>query len=581
MGAFSGVGLVLGLCMFLVSFAPSLLPRRWLEQGVIGGMVAAIGYLIGDLLELTADALGRLLGLSVQVSWTMPGGYVVLTVLGALVLALGWWWSAREHRKTARLVSMPPQPIWHDIASTAVAMALLIVLILLLKLFEVFTGWLTRGLDLFLPTLLSITLALVVAVIVLRMVNRMLFGRALAAISRQAEKMNRRRPHGVVAPQLATRSGSPGATQAWDDLGRRGQIFTSCGPSAEQIAAVVGEPAMEPIRVYATQGEGGVEQAVKVAMAEVRRTGALNRSVIVVDTPAGRGWVDEFSVQSVEHLTHGDCATIAIQYSQLASAFVFVADRETPRACAFALLAALEDEIELLPQDRRPLIYASGESLGSYGGHGAFVDADDMVARVAGALWIGTPGFTEIPRRLTRSRMRGSPEITPVIDNGRHIRFVTKPTELVADAYGRSLGPWQAPRIVYAQHASDPMARFTADLAWREPDWMRERAGSDVNPSLRWWPLVTWFQTSTDMLTSLDTPPGHGHIYEDELVPLWAAVLQQPDAPVSAIIASIKESVAVLNKSRPSSVTASSGSGSGSRGSFSPGGGLGGPAAIE
>ena len=137
MGAFSGVGLVLGLCMFLVSFAPSLLPRRWLEQGVIGGMVAAIGYLIGDLLELTADALGRLLGLNVQVSWTMPGGYVVLTVLGAIVLALGWWWSAREHRKTARLVSMPPQPIWHDIASTAVAMALLIVLILLLKLFEV------------------------------------------------------------------------------------------------------------------------------------------------------------------------------------------------------------------------------------------------------------------------------------------------------------------------------------------------------------------------------------------------------------------------------------------------------------
>lgn len=578
MGAFSGVGLVLGLCMFLVSFAPSLLPRRWLEQGVIGGIVAAIGYLIGFLLELTADAIGRLLGLNVQVSWTMPGGYVVLAVLGAILLALGWWWSVREHRKTAELVNMPPQPFWHDIASTLVALALLAVLILLIKALYAFTSWVTSGLDLFLPSLLSVTVAVIVALIALRLVNRMLFARALAAFTRQAEKLNRRRPHGVVAPQVPTRSGSPGAAQAWDDLGRRGQIFTSCGPTAAQIAAVVGEPAMEPIRVYATQSEGGIEQAVRVAMAEVQRTGALQRSVIVVDTPAGRGWVDEFSVQAVEYLTHGDCATIAIQYSKLASAFVFVADPETPRESAFALMAALEDAIELLPEDRRPVLYASGESLGSYGGHGAFVDADDMVSRLAGAVWIGTPGFTEIARTLTRTRMRGSPEITPVIDNGRHIRFVTEPAELHADAYGRSLGPWPAPRIVYAQHASDPMARFTADLAWREPDWMRERAGRDVNPSLRWWPLVTWFQTSTDMLTSLDTPPGHGHIYEDELVPLWAAVLQKSAAPVPAIIEAIKASVAVLKRPRAGSVS-SAGSGSGAVRPLRPGGGLGGPGA--
>ena len=581
MNAVSSVGLVLGLCAFLVSFAPSLLPRRWLEQGLIGGAVAMIGYLVGLLLEETADALGRLIGLDVQVNWRMPGGYLVLTLLGAALVVLGWWWSVREHRETARLVDMPPQPVWHDIASTGVAMAFLIVLILLLTGLEAFTSWLTRGLDLFLPSMLSIAVAVVVAIVVVRLVNRMVFRRTLEALTRQAEKMNRRRPNGVGAPTLATRSGSPGAAQSWADLGRRGQIFTSCGPSAAQIEAVVGEPAMEPIRIYATQSESGIAAAVEVAMAEVRRTGALHRGTVVLCTPAGRGWVDEFSVQAVEYLTGGDCATISIQYSTLASAFVFLADRETPRESAFALLAAIEDEIELLPHDRRPAIYVSGESLGSYGGHGAFIDADDMIERVAGAVWIGTPGFTRIARTLTQSRMRGSPEITPVIDNGRHIRFVTKPTELVADAYGRVLGPWQAPRIVYVAHASDPMARFTADLAWREPDWMRERAGSDVNASLRWWPLVTWFQTSTDMATSLDTPPGHGHIYEDELVPVWAAVLDRPDAPVTAITAAIRASVDKLKKPRPGAVSSSSGPGSGSRGSLSTGGGLGGPGAAE
>ncbi|MFT3862009.1 alpha/beta hydrolase [Micropruina sp.] len=574
MGSISTVGLVLGLCAFLVSFAPSLLPRRWLMQGVIGGAVAAIGYVVGFLLEGTADALGRLIGLDVQVTWRMPGGYVVLAVLGVALLVLGWWWSVREHRKTAALVSMPRQPVWHDIAATAVAMAFLNVLILLLVGLETFTTWLTRGLDLFLPSLLSITVALIVALVVVRLVNRMVFRRTLEALTRQADKMNRRRPNGVEAPTLTTRSGGPGSAQPWAELGRRGQIFTACGPSAAQIEAVTGEPALEPIRIYATQGEDGVAAAVEVAMAEVRRTGALRRGTVVVDTPAGRGWVDEFSVQAVEHLTGGDCATISIQYSKLASAFVFLADRETPRASAFALLAAIEDEIELLPHDRRPAVYVSGESLGSYGGHGAFVDADDMIERVAGAVWIGTPGFTKIARKLTASRMRGSPEITPVIDNGRHIRFVTKPTELVVDAYGRVLGPWQSPRIVYVAHASDPMARFTADLAWREPDWMRERAGSDVNASLRWWPLVTWFQTSTDMVTSLDTPPGHGHIYEDELVPIWAAVLDRPDAPITVITAAIRASVDKLKKPRPGAVGPGSGSGS-----LRPGGGLGGPGA--
>lgn len=548
MDTWSGLGVVLGLLLFLVSFAPSLLPRRWLEQGLIGGFVAAIGYLIGFLLELAAEALGRLLGVSVQVSWAMPGGYWILIGIGVALLVLGWWWSVREHRITARLVGMQEQPFWHDLASTAVALVTMALLMLLLGGLMILAALVTGGLDLFLPSLVSVTIAIVVAVLLLRMVNGMVFRRALERITRQADKMNLRRPNGVEAPVKPTRSGSAGSAQSWEDLGRRGQIFTSCGPDAAMIAAVVDEPTEEPIRVYASLGKGGVDEAVAVAMAEVRRTGALNRGTVVLNTPAGRGWVDEFSVQAVEYLTAGDCATISVQYSRLASAFVFVADRETPRACAWALFTAIEEAIELLPEDRRPAIYVSGESLGSYGGHGAFVDADDMISRVAGGLWIGTPGFTKIARGLIGSRMRGSPEITSVIDNGRQVRFVTKPTELVADAYGRSLGRWESPRIVYVAHASDPMARFTADLAWREPDWMRERAGSDVNPALRWWPLVTWFQTVTDMATSMDTPAGHGHIYEDELVPLWASILRRTDAPVTAIVASIRASVEALKK---------------------------------
>ena len=155
MGAISGLGLVLGLCAFLVTFAPSLLPRRWLMQGLIGGVVAVIGYLVGLALEATARFLARMIGLTVQVTWTMPGGQQILTLVGVTLLVLGWSWSVREHRKTARLVDMPLQPVWHDIAATGVALAFLAVLVTLVTGLVMLGSWATNGLDLFMPSLLS------------------------------------------------------------------------------------------------------------------------------------------------------------------------------------------------------------------------------------------------------------------------------------------------------------------------------------------------------------------------------------------------------------------------------------------
>ena len=44
------VGVAVGALFFCLSLTPSLLPREWLFQGVIGGINAAIGYGIGVLL---------------------------------------------------------------------------------------------------------------------------------------------------------------------------------------------------------------------------------------------------------------------------------------------------------------------------------------------------------------------------------------------------------------------------------------------------------------------------------------------------------------------------------------------------
>ena len=87
--------------------------------------------IVGLALEATARFLARMIGLTVQVTWTMPGGQQILTLVGVTLLVLGWSWSVREHRKTARLVDMPLQPVWHDIAATGVALAFLAVLVTL------------------------------------------------------------------------------------------------------------------------------------------------------------------------------------------------------------------------------------------------------------------------------------------------------------------------------------------------------------------------------------------------------------------------------------------------------------------
>ena len=48
---------------------------------------------------------------------------------------------------------------------------------------------------------------------------------------------------------------------------------------------------------------------------------------------------------------------------------------------------------------------------------------------------------------------------------------------------------------------------------------------------MRWTSFATFWQLTTDMMVAGSTPAGHGHRYQEELVPAWAGVLGlDPDA---------------------------------------------------
>jgi uncharacterized membrane protein len=176
-----------------------------------------------------------------------------------------------------------------------------------------------------------------------------------------------------------------------------------------------------------------------------------------------------------------------------------------------------------MPENTRPKLVVFGESLGSFGGEAPFLALNNLVARTDGALFSGPTFNNTIWTDLTRNRDEGSPEWLPIYDKGENVRFAAK-----AENLGRPADPWGHPRMVYLQHASDPIAWWSPDLLFTKPDWLREPRGYDVSPRTEWIPIVTFLQVSADMAVAVDVPDGHGHVYVRDVANAWAAILQPP-----------------------------------------------------
>lgn len=516
------VGLAVALLFFAWSMTPSLLPRVWYLQAVATGISIAIGYGLGCLAAWLVRRCGVHPAYSDRTKrigwWTLAGATAIIV---PTFLVLGSWW----------------QQILRDLAGVDRINRANYLLILLLSL--LIAGLLlaaARGVRRGIRALTAagarhvpapvarVSALLLVLTLGVLVVNGLVYQGLIGLAERSAAVADQSTAEGVEAPQAPERSGSPASAQGWDTLGREGRTFVAGGPSAEQIASVTGRPAMTPIRVYAGRvAADTVEGTADLVVAELERTGAFDRSVIAVATTTGRGWVNPRVATTLEYTTGGDSAIAAMQYSFLPSALSFIADRDTPPRAGRALFEAVERAIDARPEGSRPKLVAFGESLGSFGGQGAFGGAPDMLARTDGALWVGTPNFAPQWRYITEHRDPGSLERLPVVDGGANVRFAASAADLdVAD------GPWGTPRVVFWQHASDPITWWSFDLLLHQPDWLREPLGPDVDPGMRWIPFVTFWQVTMDMVFSADVPAGHGHTFGADAADMWAAILR-PD----------------------------------------------------
>ena len=518
--SFSAVGLILGLTFFCASLTPSLLPRHFVVQGVLSGFVFAAGYGIGrtghwlwKFMELK-DMTGRA---AVTVTWVLN---ILLGVTAILTLSRMTTW-----QNSIRLrMDMPPSHNAYPLAVFVVAIITALAIVLLARLLIFTAGKTTNAINRYLPRRMSTVLGgVLVALVLMSFVNGFILKKSLRAMDKSFAAVNRLLDDKYPPPEDDKASGSARSLIAWNEIGRNGKRYVVDGPTKEEIASVLGREAVQPIRVYAGFGtRKTLEERAKIALAELKRVGGFDRSVLVIATTTGTGWLDPSAVNPVEFIHAGDIATVSLQYSYLPSWLTLMVEPGLAREAGHALFTAIYGHWSSLPKDGRPALYLHGLSLGALGS----ADSAELITMIGdpihGALWSGPPFPSRAWNTVTRDRNPGSPQWRPVFRDSAAIRFMTQ------DGFPNLSGAeWGPMRIVFLQHASDPMIFFSPGLAYAKPDWLGRDRGRDVSPYFKWFPLVTLFQMAFDVPMATMVPLGYGHNYSPpEYIDAWIAVTQ-------------------------------------------------------
>ncbi|MFX0573963.1 alpha/beta hydrolase [Nocardia nepalensis] len=536
------VGLIVATVFFGWSLTPSLLPRDWLFEGLVSGINAVIGYGVGCLFEWAYRKWVRKplrrkaaqLPPAVTRRWARRPKWLPGAVKTAIALAcLGFGIhllvaSAHWQREITTLMGMEPTTTTSFLRTGALSTLVGATGIAVFRALR----WLVRSIAFELirrahyPRQLAVPTGVLVVVVAAVLLFNGVLTKVFFYVANSAFSVrNGETSSNAVQPQLPQRSGSPNSLAAWDTLGAEGRWFVSFVPSAADIARVTGKPALEPIRVYAgLESADGPQAQAELVAAELERTGAFERKVLVVVTTTGTGWVDSSSAESIELMYNGDTAIAATQYSYLPSVLSFLSDKDKATQMGKLVFDKVYEHWSARPEGARPKLLVYGESLGSQGSEGAFTGLADIRSRTDGVLWVGPPNSNRLWSEFTDRRDPGAPEILPTYADGLVVRF--------ADSRGDLWKPgdtWLPPRIAYLQHASDPVVWWSADLLFAQPDWLREPRGPDVSPRMTWYPIVTFWQVAADLPHAQSVNDGHGHNYGDLVLDGWAAIAQPPD----------------------------------------------------
>lgn len=527
------LGLALGVLFFSASLTPSLLPRPTWIQAILSGLVLSLGYCLGILCVWTWRYLQ--LPTASERNWKFLNRGTIATILVLMAVsvwyAASWQNSIRKRMDLQQLDSVQPAQLF--VISIVIFIGLLTVSRLLLHMFR----FASAKLEKFLKPRAARVIGFVACVwIVWATSQGILLRMVMRTIDRSFQELDAMIDDDIPTPTNALQAGSDESLISWSTLGNQGRQFVSGVANSSALEAFFSRPCSTPIRVYVGLNSADTaEERASLALMELIRTGAFERSILLLVTPTGTGWVDPASQNPVEYLHRGDIATVAVQYSYLNSPLALLTDAEQGAKMANILFDKIYGYWRTLPKDSRPRFFLHGLSLGSLNSDLSFQLFDIVDDPFDGALWSGPPFLHRTWRDATQQRDPGSPAWLPTVRNGSVIRFMNQQGSVT-----KSDQPWGSFRISFLQNPSDPITFFDPNSAWRKPDWMIEPRGADLSDDLRWFPVVTMLQLAVDMVVG-SAPPGFGHNYAPkDYIHAWIKLTEPKgwsDADVERLVA--------------------------------------------
>lgn len=329
-------------------------------------------------------------------------------------------------------------------------------------------------------------------------------------------------------PESSLVSGGGKSGIDWNSLSREGRRFVNMVLTPDEITAVTGLPAIDPIRAFVGLDSGPtVDSRVAMAMDDLERLGAFERSIICVTSPTGSGYINYVLAETLEFATGGDCVTVGMQYSVRPS-FLSLDRVALGREQNRALLTAIYGRLIGIPKSKRPKVVLFGESLGAHTLQDAFMHegtAGFKRSKISGALFVGTPAESK-----WADQWRLNPEVR---DPQHEVIEVANIQEYEAlDMKARD-----QIKYVLLSHHDDPITKFEPQLIVQEPGWMQhgiERSPA-IPPVTKWYPFTSFVSTAVDMKNAMDVKPGRfegwGHDYRLDIprFTLLAFGLEMPD----------------------------------------------------
>lgn len=496
-----------------------MVPRSIFVQAVGSGIAIAIGYSIG----VFARWLVNYLDIPFKDRLSSPHARVALASAVTFLLVFALWQFVSWQNELRLLFGVELITPLFLIPVIFLSCVLFVILLVLGRFIKLLYHSLINLLDRYLSRRLSIVLGSALALVIIVLTINGVVVRGIFNIANESFSFS----NAIVDPALRRpeakeTSGSTESLVSWESLGRNGRMFVTSGPTAADIEKVTNQPAMQPIRSYVgLDSKDSLKERSDLLLKELIRAGAFERKSLLITTSVGDGWLDSQAVDPFEYVNNGDTAIAGIQYSYLPSALSLFADAEDVKTSSQEVFRDIYTYWLTLPENDRPDIYMYGLSLGSYGVESVLNSVELFNAPIKGALLAGPPFINEFHRDVMNNRDPSSPIWRPVINNGTTVRFTGKD-----NALDNPTAEWGDTRIVYMQHASDPITWFSGDLFYKNPEWLNDdQRGPDISDNFIWIPIVTAYQIGLDMILSFNYPAGYAHNYAPSShVDAWAAI---------------------------------------------------------